>query len=84
MPLQEGSGRRPEIPPGALLLAGPGGAWTRIGRSPARGRLRILRNRGEPSGFSRFVAPLMASQIRRANRKDLQRLKEILEARKPE
>jgi uncharacterized membrane protein len=38
-----------------------------------------LRNRGEPAGFSRLVAPLMAPAVRRANRKDLARLKEILE-----
>jgi hypothetical protein len=38
-----------------------------------------LRNRGEPAGFSRLAAPLMASAIRRANRKDLARLKAILE-----
>jgi uncharacterized membrane protein len=40
----------------------------------------LLRNRGEPSGFSRIVAPLMAVAVRRANRKDLARLKRILEA----
>ncbi|HEV3407872.1 MAG TPA: SRPBCC family protein [Gaiellaceae bacterium] len=40
-----------------------------------------LRNRGQPSGFSRFAGPLMASAMRRANRKDLARLKAILEAR---
>ena len=40
-----------------------------------------LRNRGEPSGFARVGAPLMAQAMRRANRKDLERLKEILEAR---
>jgi hypothetical protein len=40
-----------------------------------------LRNRGEPSGFSRAVAPLMAPAVRRANRKDLARLKHILESR---
>ena len=34
-----------------------------------------LRNRGEPSGFSKLVAPLMASLVRRANRKDLALLK---------
>jgi hypothetical protein len=38
-----------------------------------------LRNRGEPSGFSRVAAPMMAGAMRRANRKDLRRLKEILE-----
>jgi hypothetical protein len=38
-----------------------------------------LRNRGEPSGFSRVVAPLMASAMRRANQKDLARLKNRLE-----
>ncbi len=39
-----------------------------------------LRNRGEPSGFSRLAAPFMATAMRRANRKDLDRLKRILEA----
>ena len=39
-----------------------------------------LRNRGTPSGFSRFVAPLMAAAMRRANRKDLALLKKLLEA----
>jgi len=40
-----------------------------------------LRNRGEPSGFSRFVAPFMARAVKRANHKDLDRLKAILESR---
>ena len=39
-----------------------------------------LRNRGEPAGFSKLVAPVMARAMRRANRKDLARLKEILES----
>jgi hypothetical protein len=39
-----------------------------------------LRNRGEPSGFGSLMAPLMASAMRRANRKDLQNLKTILES----
>jgi Polyketide cyclase / dehydrase and lipid transport len=38
-----------------------------------------LRNRGGPSGFTRFLTPLMAGAVRRANRKDLARLKRILE-----
>ena len=40
-----------------------------------------LRNRGEPAGFSRAVAPLMGPAMRRANTKDLRRLKAVLEAR---
>jgi uncharacterized membrane protein len=38
-----------------------------------------LRNRGAPSGFSRLARPLMAAAMRRANRKDLRRLKNLLE-----
>jgi uncharacterized membrane protein len=40
-----------------------------------------LRNRGEPSGFSKVAAPMKAAAMRRANRKDLQQLKAILESR---
>jgi uncharacterized protein YndB with AHSA1/START domain len=39
-----------------------------------------LRNRGAPAGFSRVVAPFMASAMRRANRKDLALLKRLLES----
>ena len=39
-----------------------------------------LRNRGEPTGFSRILAPIMARAMRRANNKDLARLKSVLEA----
>ena len=44
------------------------------------GTRMTLRNRGEPSGFSRVTTPIMASAMRRANRKDLDRLKHILES----
>jgi uncharacterized protein YndB with AHSA1/START domain len=40
-----------------------------------------LRNHGEPTGFAELTAPIMAAAMRRANRKDLRRLKEILESR---
>ena len=44
------------------------------------GTKMTLRNRGEPAGFSRLAAPLMTIAMRRANRKDLGRLKRLLEA----
>jgi len=47
---------------------GPGGAT-----------VMSLRNCGEPSGFAKVGAGLMARAMQRANRKDLARLKEILE-----
>jgi uncharacterized protein YndB with AHSA1/START domain len=53
--------------------------WEEAG--PGKTRM-TLRNRGEPSGFSRLAAPIMAAAMRRANRKDLDRLKTILEARR--
>jgi hypothetical protein len=43
------------------------------------GTRMTLRNRGEPAGFSKWMAPLMARAVRRANRKDLAQLKAILE-----
>ena len=39
-----------------------------------------LRNRGKPVGFSVLAAPFMTAQMRRANRDDLARLKQLLEA----
>jgi hypothetical protein len=48
--------------------------------TPSGGTRMTLRNRGEPSGFSKLAAPIMSGAMRRANRKDLRRLKGVLEA----
>lgn len=50
--------------------------WSVVGDESTR---MTLRNRGEPQGFSKLVAPFMAPAMRRANHKDLARLKAILE-----
>ena len=47
--------------------------------TPDGGTRMTLRNRGTPSGFSKVAAPMMKAAMRRANNKDLARLKEILE-----
>ena len=44
------------------------------------GTRMTLGNTGKPSGFSKVAGLLMAPMIRRATRKDLQKLKSILEA----
>jgi uncharacterized membrane protein len=49
--------------------------------APGGGTRMGLRNRGEPSGFSRIAAPVMERAVRRANRKDLAAVKRILESR---
>ena len=46
--------------------------------SPTSTRM-TLRNRGEPSGFSKVAAPLMVTAMRRANHKDLVKLKALVE-----
>ncbi len=51
--------------------------WTALDAQHTR---MTLRNRGQPSGFSKVVAPFMAWNVRRANTKDLARLRSILEA----
>ena len=43
------------------------------------GTRMTLRNRGEPRGFAKVGAPMMAAAMRRANRNDLARLKTLLE-----
>jgi len=49
--------------------------WT-----PEGGATRMtLRNRGEPSGFAKLTAPLMEMAMRRANIKDLEKLKAVME-----
>jgi Polyketide cyclase / dehydrase and lipid transport len=50
--------------------------WT---DAPGGGTKMTLRNRGEPSGFARIASPVIGRAMRRANRKDLAPLKEILE-----
>lgn len=50
--------------------------------STADGGTRMtLRNRGEPSGFGKIAAPMMARAMRKANAKDLEQLKRLLEER---
>lgn len=52
--------------------------WHAVGAAETR---MTLRNRGEPSGFSKLMGPFMEVAMKRANRKDLERLKQLLEAR---
>lgn len=52
--------------------------WAPAGDAATR---MTLRNRGEPSGFAGVAAPFMAAAMRRANTKDLARLKALLESR---
>jgi uncharacterized membrane protein len=54
--------------------------WEPIGDSQTR---MTLSNRGAPSGFSKVTGPVMSRAVRRANEKDLARLKTRLEANPP-
>ena len=50
--------------------------WESISSSETR---MTLRNRGMPSGFSKLFAPFMAFAMKKANQKDLLKLKQVLE-----
>jgi len=46
---------------------------------PCGGTRMTLRNRGTATGFSKIATPMLTAAMRRANRKDLARLKALLE-----
>ena len=50
--------------------------WAPVGADRTR---MTLRNRGEPAGFAKAAAPVVAAAIRRANQKDLANLNRIME-----
>jgi hypothetical protein len=55
-------------------------SWTDTAQG---GTHMTLRNRGEPRAFSKISGPVVAAAMRRANRKDLAKLKQILESSPP-
>ncbi|MFN2637437.1 MAG: SRPBCC family protein [Gemmatimonadaceae bacterium] len=72
------------IPGEKLIMSASDGPFpmetTYLWKSAGDGRTEMtLRNRGAPSGFSRFLAPILAVVMRRTNNKDLKLLKQILE-----
>jgi hypothetical protein len=75
-----------ELEPGSRLVMrtaeGPFPMETTYTWTPTSegGTHMTLRNRGNPSGFASVAAPFMAFAMRRANQKDLARLKRLLEA----
>ncbi len=76
-----------ELVPGERLVmatsAGPFPMTTEYGFTDAGfGRTIVtLRNHGEPGGFGTVAAPVLRLSMERANRKDLDTLKAVLEAR---
>lgn len=78
-----------QLEPGNLLVMrteeGPFPMETsyRWADTPSGGTRMTLRNRGEPTGLGRLGSPLVAAAMRRANGRDLDRLRTILERRPP-
>ena len=52
-------------------------SWKPLGKMQTR---MSLRNAGQPTGFSKLLSPFMQIMIKRANNKDLSKLKRILES----
>jgi hypothetical protein len=50
--------------------------WEKISGNETR---MVLRNSGTPSGFAKFLSPIMELAMKSANRKDLKRLKSLVE-----
>ena len=78
-----------DLVPGERLVMrtaqGPFPMETTYGWQPvdhARTRM-TLRNRGEPAGFGKIAAPVLAAAMHRANVKDLAALKQLLERPEP-